>query len=455
MNVPILQTGSATSVRVFRITNIRVDATGGQSQINASISAVGPNSGLITIPGSPNSVGAVMGGLSTDSTKVTFFGSAPVCLSKEISYVAAISFGEKFSTAFKTRLAGTAAANSVFSAPQNINIPPPFASESGYTLPPAAVATGGIGVADFGTRLKATFSNIPTGVHVFVSATNMVNTTAGSAGQVPPIDGVAGSNVRTSFAVLIGTTDDTTPDTAAGPPGGTTTTGPVELAVSTTGAATAVWEVINTNPAASETLTFAVYVSYTANVPPVTGSPTQPTPTVNLSYGPTFTPPTGSTLAPIPNFVDGDSIKGKLFDLSNCRTVLLFPYVTAGGGFETGIAIANTTTDSPVFGDTPQSGTCSLFFYPAPPGITQPVSFGPVASGAIFTTTLSSLVTPPYNGYIIAACPFQLAHGFVFIADWGNPATSSAMGYLALVIPDVGATGSRTLVSPTGENLNN
>ena len=334
------------------------------------------------------------------------------------------------------------------------NIPGPYLGESGYT--PFGTATGGIGVADFGTRLKATFSNIPAGVRLFVSATNMVNTTSGSAGSAVGdlIGNAEGSNVPTSFAELIGTAD-TTPDTGSGPPA-VLGPGPVELTVSTTGGAVAVWEIVNTNPSASETLTFAIYLIYAAGVPPVTGTPTEPSPTVNLSYGPTYTPPaTGTILHPIPNFVDADSIKGKVFDLSSCRTVLLFPYVTAGGGFDTGISIANTTSDSPVFSDTPQTGTCDLFLYPAPAGITLPIPFGPVASGTVFAATLSSLVTPPYAGYMIASCPFQLAHGFIFVADWGNPATSSAMGYLALVIPDVGNLGSRTAGSPTGENLNN
>jgi hypothetical protein len=460
-NIPILPTGSANSVRVFRITNIRVDATGGSASITASVIVSNPT--LVQISGtSSGSVAAVTGGLSTDTTKVTFRGLAPICnsVSKDMSYVAAISFGEKFSTAFKTRLAGSAASGSVFTAPQNI--PGPYLGESGYT--PFATATGGIGVADFGTRLKATFSNIPPGVRVFVSATNMVNTTASNAGDVVPIGSSVASNVPTSFAVLIGTTDDTSPDTPTGPPGGTTTTGPVELTVSTTGFAIAVWEVINTNPSASETLTFAVYLSYTGNVPPATGPGTStPSPTVSLSYGPTFTPPApGSPLAPIPNFVDTDQIKGKVFDLSSCQTKLLFPYITAGGGFDTGIAIANTTLDSPAFSDSPQSGTCTLNWYPTGPPTSSSTSVGTaipptttltVVAGSIYTKLTSDLVPPGgFLGYMIASCNFQLAHGFVFIANWGDPATSSAMGYLAQVIPDVDIV-SRTAASPRGEGL--
>ena len=50
------------------------------------------------------------------------------------------------------------------------------------------------------------------------------------------------------------------------------------------GSATAIWEVINTNPAAVENLKFAVYVSYTAN--PGQNTPSPGTVTANLSYAP-------------------------------------------------------------------------------------------------------------------------------------------------------------------------
>jgi hypothetical protein len=50
------------------------------------------------------------------------------------------------------------------------------------------------------------------------------------------------------------------------------------------GAATAVWEVVNTNTSANETLNFAVYATYTGN--PAQNSPPPGTATVNLSYAP-------------------------------------------------------------------------------------------------------------------------------------------------------------------------
>ena len=47
-------------------------------------------------------------------------------------------------------------------------------------------------------------------------------------------------------------------------------------------------------------------------------------------------------------------------------------------------------------------------------------------------TTLASTSAPGFQGYMIALCNFQLAHGFAFISDIG--ARNLAMGYLALVV---------------------
>jgi len=114
-------------------------------------------------------------------------------------------------------------------------------------------------------------------------------------------------------------------------------------------------------------------------------------------------------------------------------TNLLFPYVTSSFGFDTGIAIASTSTDP--FLTSAQSGTCTLNWYGSAfnGSTTTPV----INSGTVYTTLTSSVlssVTGGVNGYMIAQCRFQYAHGMAFITDLG--ARNLAMGYLALVIPD-------------------
>ena len=81
----------------------------------------------------------------------------------------------------------------------------------------------------------------------------------------------------------------------------------------------------------------------------------------------------------------------------------------------------------------------------APAAATSPV----VAAGTELIFLLSSggggvAATPGFQGYIIAQCAYQYAHGFAFISDLGSQ--KLAEGYLALVMDDA-KTPSRTKTS--------
>ncbi len=88
-----------------------------------------------------------------------------------------------------------------------------------------------------------------------------------------------------------------------------------------------------------------------------------------MSFAPTpsgglFTSTTGaaaSNTLTIPRFSDSLDITKNLANFALCTTALLYPYVVNTAGFDTGLAIANTTTDP--FGTTAQVGTCTLNFY--------------------------------------------------------------------------------------------
>jgi hypothetical protein len=143
---------------------------------------------------------------------------------------------------------------------------------------------------------------------------------------------------------------------------------------------------------------------------------------------------TYSNVLPVPRFIEGTQTKNWL-TIFVCRTNLLFPFVTNQAGFDTGLAISNTSTDP--FGTAAQAGTCTLFSYGAnaPASIPTPN----IPAGTAYVTTASTSM-PNFQGYIIAQCGFQYAHGFAFVSDFG--ARNLAMGYLALIIPEPG-TGSR------------
>jgi len=198
-----------------------------------------------------------------------------------------------------------------------------------------------------------------------------------------------------------------------------------------------VWEILNSNTSANETATFDVFLVTPAQQP--TG-----TATANLSYAPTATSTT------IPSFVDPNAATPQnAFTLSQCKTTLLFPFVTSASGFDTGIAIANTTQDT--YGTTAQTGSCAftLYGHPTPVPTIPAAAFntatgttGTVGAGDALSFALSQYAQG-FTGYMIAVCNFQYAHGFAFVADWTSTLQSSAMGYLALVLPST-ATRSAT-----------
>jgi hypothetical protein len=102
-------------------------------------------------------------------------------------------------------------------------------------------------------------------------------------------------------------------------------------------------------------------------------------------------------------------------DVANNVTNLLYTFVSNIAGFDTGLAIANTSADP--FGTAPQAGSCTLNFYGTnPPAMS--VSTGNIVPGTTFVT-LASTFAPGFQGYVIATCNFSYAHGFAFVNDIG------------------------------------
>jgi hypothetical protein len=460
--IPVLAPVTSGISRVYRFTNIRANATtlsggsaAGATPVIASISISGSTSLLIQNP--TPTIGFVQQGLTTSTSGST---SLSQCTSATKAGVNLLTFSENFGTAFKTRVSPVAGGSGVGAGqgtnPTGQNIPGQiFNSESNFIFPVGSGLTPA-GLADFGTRLKATFNNLPTNIHLFVSVNNVTNGVTPVV--LPSAPGIGDAEV-TSFASLVSseTVGDTTGGTGAGSffPGvtatdngpGTTGTIPVVEIPNINGTATAVWEVLNTNPSAQEKFNFAVFTTFTSNV--AQNSPTATIATVNMSFAPTppaFTSTTAATATggPIPRFIADPGAAKNIFAITICRTILLYPFITNQAGFDTGIAIANTSTD--VFGTGPQAGACALNWFggTTPPA---PTNSGTIASGTVYTA-LASTAVPNFQGYMIAVCNFQYAHGFAFISDLG--ARNLAMGYLALIIPDPANNGGSRAASDSG-----
>ncbi len=207
----------------------------------------------------------------------------------------------------------------------------------------------------------------------------------------------------------------------------------------------AVWEVVASNPGAISAITIPVYISYLSN--PLPGLTTLASPaSVTGNYGPTSTLGNQQpTTVPAPRFVN-DPASAATFVINPCQTNLLFPYVTNAPGFDTGLAISNTTADPYATPD--QEGICTLYYYGVVSGGVAADSVDTsaiVPAGKQLIWTLSAgggvnMATPvasvlaknDFTGYLIARCNFQYAHGYAFISDLGI--RNWAQGYVALVL---------------------
>jgi hypothetical protein len=464
--IPIMPPSSTGLSRVFRITNLRANTNGitaggpTPGSVVASISISGSTS--LPITNSTLTTGFVQQGLSPSSglknsintanasgSGTTFAQCSSVSISNNAAALGTLSYTENFATAFKIRYTPGVIQN----IPGTI-----YNSESGFTLLSSTFSQSGFssfttaGVADFGTRLKATFTNVPSGVSLYVTTRDVTNTFV-----------VPGTGAQAQLVVAEGAVDSGVPPATNTPPLATQTSTfgpnnvgiapvPVSFAASGFGSGAATWEIVSTNAAAIDTVNFGIYINFTAS--PATNSPSAPsTISVTMSFAPTpsgglFTASSGalaSNSLPIPRFSDSLDITKSLANFALCTTDLLYPYVINTNGFDTGLAIANTTTDP--FGTTPQVGTCTLNFYgasaPAAAFVTPSI-----ATGTVYAN-LASTLAPGFSGYIIAVCNFQYAHGFAFVSDVG--ARNLAMGYLALIVNN----GSPAARGATGEALGN
>lgn len=462
--VPVVPPGSNRQ-RIFRITNVRANANGlGASQtliptqILAFIS-VFPQ-GTLPIDNPQQTVGYVQTGMlfdvrsctggGLDSATITFnqctstgaqrdFFDDPLRSGSTLGANASLRFREGFQTAFKPQgIPG-----------QEASIPGVvYNSESGFVraAPNAGLELGISGVADSGTRLAARFTAVPAGVRIFVSTTNTV---AGS-----------GPGASTSQAVLVST------DPAGASNIGTPAIRPIPVAPFsgsflscvgavgtvevplTNGAGLAVWEVTGSNPSANEEFVFMYGVAYRHNQNQ--GVPGLGNGRVTGNLAPFYTANNsvermGNTILPVPRFAARTESNSAL-TINACQTSLLFPYVTNWAGFDTGIAIANTSQDP--YG-TPanrlQAGRCQMNYYGRlangnPPTTTREETDRDVAAGETITMVLSSggglglKGNANFQGYIIAVCQFRYAHGFAFITDGPIGQARVAEGYLALVL---------------------
>jgi hypothetical protein len=443
LGVPIDAPGSA-GTRVIRITNVRANAC----QLGVSSTLIPTAiSMFIAVNGSQQVT------INAPQQTVAFIQPGLIATNKTGGYVQCVNINgltlsssaapgqtgtlavtatEGFASSFKVRnyaqlfAAGTTTApyGTASNAPglQNV-LGYPYNTESGYVsttpgISPNGAATGSIGLADTGTEIAFTVSNVGAGVSIYAPPyVQLFPSTGGAA---------------TGLAVLVGSG-------FAIPAAGGTLPAATPVAVTVTaGTAAVTYEVVYSNPNVIESMSLAITVAALSNTGqnlPATGASQ-----VAISFAPVSTVQTTSTTDPIPRFCSTAAPK-TFFSIAACTCDLLFPFVTNQAGFDTGIALANTSLDP--FGTSPQTGPVTLNYYgsttgggAAPPAAkSQNI---PAGQELIFTLSgggnFGIAATPGFEGYIIAVAQFQYCHGFAFISDVG--AQRLAEGYLAIQLDE-------------------
>jgi hypothetical protein len=439
----------AGNQRVLRITNVRANATSlaasasvVPSQVFAFLS-VSPSQSL-PLGRAQHTVGFVLPGLAFDVTNCV--GTSAVsnafaqCVGENSSgnrnlisgTTGNMQFGVRFTEGFQTAFKPQLVAGQMQSTPGVV-----YHSESGFlrtTDLPFAV-----GGADTGTRLVARFNNIPNGVRLWV-------TTRPSFGSTVGLDAVL---VQTGANAAGGTSQVGVPLGIAGTAtllcGLTAADGVAAAEIPVTNnSAMAVWEITSANMALLDSAVFGVAVSYTPDTP--NQRPGLGLATVSGSFGPFYPAASDagrmSSTLPIPRFLDTPTISN-VFRIDSCVTNLLFPFVTNQAGFDTGIAVSNTSTDPFGTPQRQQSGACTVNYYGSSPGGAAPPAqrtASPVASGSTMAFVISSggshglTPTPGFQGYLIVQCDFRYAHGFAFVTDGPIGTARVAEGYLGLVM---------------------
>jgi len=384
LGVPIDPPGT-NATRVIRITNIRANAnqlgvssTLIPTQIVMFVSVTGTTSVPINNP--QQTVAFIQPGLSFSTRQavnsylqcVSFNSAAATDSSKALinGMGTIVRFSEGFASAFKRRNAAAYVDGDTSPTPVDQNVPGAiYNTETGFLNQTPSIVTGSsanglaaAGLADHGTRLMARFANVPAGVVLYASLYPVATCSDCGPSSRPAITAVRAATTSTLTMARLVTTDANGGGSFSRVTGTNTSsfdggaaTAPIAL---NNGAGMAVWEVLQADPLTSQTYEFGVGVSYVANTSnnlPGLGSAT-----VAGSFAPLSTVTTQSASAPLPRFADTSSAR-TIFTISACTTNILFVFLTNQAGFDSGIAISNTSVDP--FGTAPQSGPCKLNYY--------------------------------------------------------------------------------------------
>jgi len=285
------------------------------------------------------------------------------------------------------------------------------------------------GTANAGTRLFVNFGAVPNGTQIFLPT--RVSLTIPAVGSCPSTNTTC--NVS-GFAVL--TSTDANGGGGFSPASGNSSNlAPVTV---TGGTGLAVYEILFTDPFNIERMTVPVAIAFAANAGNNLPAPGVQS-TSSTGFAPLSNVGTASDTAPIPRFAPGSTPLNS-FIINKCSCNILFPFITNQQGFDTGVAISNTSVDP--FGTTPQAGLVTLNYYSGgtPPPAQTTNATVPGGQQVLFTVSgggnFGIAATPGFQGYIIATAQFQFCHAFAYISAQGAlpTAAGASEGYLGIVL---------------------
>jgi len=314
-----------------------------------------------------------------------------------------------------------------------------------------------------GQIVQVTFSGVPTGL-TYTVPTSLSSTYVSAPGP-PPV--ITNADTFTLVDVTVNATTGAVTTAAAASAGVLTASStPVSIYYQLTTAVA-----VNKLKTLPITVTVAKTATATLPIPIATITVTANLAPTDVAGKMSYTPRYGGD-----NCVTASAT---IVSVVSARTALMIPYALwVQNSFDTGMAIANTTTDpgktamSATSGATKQDGGVTFYFFPQS-GITgSPTSFatgttpsktpgsgfvaatGLIASGSSYVAGLGDVLSAAgftgtfWQGYVIAVCDFTNGHGQYFIGNNGSQgATGWEQGALMLVIPS-----DRTANLPEGMN---
>ena len=297
-----------------------------------------------------------------------------------------------------------------------------------------------------GMRIRLSFNDIPAGVKVYLRPSPDCSTAAGGSGatvaQIRAGTHTDADELTLTLMSGLGADGAGTGSDAVVPPNGQ---GYVQVSLSG-GSGTAVYQVhaFENGGGGADDCDIPIAFVWTSGVELGSG-------TVSAGFAPLSSAAAAHVDAVIPRFVEsGSAIEA--ITIGECATTLLFPFVTNQADYDTGIVISNTSQDT--FGTPESAGSCEVFFHGSMlGGGAAPDSYtsDSIAAGEHLFVQLSSEAAG-FQGYLMARCDFQFAHGAAFLTNgFGAGVPTLGRGYLALVVPV--EHGNRSMVAGGHERL--